>query len=612
MNIQNSRRRFEKFAPSALGSESDRKQLVDALDDMILPVDPKEKPVEFPQNNFAQAAHNVLSGLLGRGNVKEYAQSHPGLAENIQTDILEWLQKTNDELEKENPFWEEAIFIEQQKKLTAQQIAEDISRKDSLIRGKYCNLPSVEAARRGDIAESNVDFDFYQRQFEEEKQNYRISHKNKNTEKHQHNKQEESCAENYIEKSTGEKYAEHIEILRRNFIADLEKSLIERQNAWEIKRIDERRRKFLEELYQKIENFKRLEKLLLPFIGDLGRLWDLSNRPFEESGFELLETYAKLLENDASLQELAKMLGKQSRAQELFEKEMRDKIIIKSEWHPRPAWRGEINGIRYSNDIASVVPSELALLRNPAAKKLFQLKFAQKQLLSFDYQNDASENNEETIQEEVSAEKKEPQGPVIICADTSGSMHGTPENIAKTITFALAKIAMEEKRKCYLISFSTGIETLDMSDFQGGGALNRLVQFLRMSFHGGTDAGPALEHSLKMLREKDYKNADVLMVSDFVMGSLAGDLVQSIEAEKAKNTCFYSLVIGSSGNQNTIQCFNHNWTYDTSDPTAPRRLAEQLHEIRQRNTNTNANTNANINSNTDVNTNTKTNANTEK
>ena len=559
MNVQNSKRSFEKFAPSALGAESDRRRLIDAMEGRIHPVEPADAPIDFPENKFAQAAHNVLSGLLGRSNVKEYAQSHPGLAENIQTDILEWLQKTNDELEKENPFWEEAIFIEQQKKLTARQIAEDIFRKDSLIRGKYCNLPSVDAAKRGDIAESNVDFEFYQKQFTEQSQKYQKSKK---------------------EEAARKEYDEQTEILRRNLMADMEKALITRKNKWEQERIDAMRKKFLDELYNKIQSFMRLEKLLSPFIGDLGRLWDLSSRPFEESGFELLETYAKLLENDASLQELAKMLGKQSRAQALFEKEMRDKIIIKSEWHPKPAWRGEINGIRYSNDIASVVPSELALLRDPAAKKLFQLKFAQKQLLSFDYQNDAAENTEETIQEEVSAEKKEPQGPVIICVDTSGSMHGTPENIAKTIAFALAKIAMEEKRKCYLISFSTDIETLDMSDFQGGGALNRLVQFLRMSFHGGTDAGPALEHSLKMLREKDYKNADVLMVSDFVMGSLAGNLVQSIEAEKQKNTCFYSLVLGESGNQNTIQCFNHNWTYDANDPKASQRLSEQLHEIR--------------------------------
>ncbi|MBR1614821.1 MAG: VWA domain-containing protein, partial [Treponema sp.] len=97
--------------------------------------------------------------------------------------------------------------------------------------------------------------------------------------------------------------------------------------------------------------------------------------------------------------------------------------------------------------------------------------------------------------------------------DTSGSMHGTPENIAKTVTFALSKIAIEEERKCYLVSFSTEIETLDMSDFKSGDALTRIVQFLHMSFNGGTDASPALRHAVQMLQKDGYKNADVLMIS---------------------------------------------------------------------------------------------------
>ena len=219
-------------------------------------------------------------------------------------------------------------------------------------------------------------------------------------------------------------------------------------------------------------------------------------------------------------------------------------------------------------------------MKNPAAKKLFQLKFAQKQLLSFAYQNDRAEDKEEHESEEVEVAKKEQKGPVIICVDISGSMHGTPENIAKTVTFALSKIAIEEERKCYLISFSTGIETLDMSDFKNGDALSRLVQFLRMSFHGGTDASPALRHAVEMLQKDGYKNADVLMISDFVMGTLPDDLVKAIEAEKEKNTDFYSLVIGSGGNAGTIDCFNHNWLYNTSDAHAQRHLVEQLHAIR--------------------------------
>ena len=80
-----------------------------------------------------------------------------------------------------------------------------------------------------------------------------------------------------------------------------------------------------------------------------------------------------------------------------------------------------------------------------------------------------------------------------------------------------------------------------------------------------------------------YKNADILMmISDFVMAYLSADLVTAIEQEKVKNTGFYSLVIGASGNKNTITCFNHNWLYDTNDTHASRHLVEQLHELKTR------------------------------
>ncbi len=555
------KRKFENFAPQALGSENERKQLVDAMEDMIAPVEPEDVKIDFPKNQFSQNAEKMLSEILSYEGAKGYLSSHEGLSENIQTDILEWILKSQRKLEKENPFVDEAVFINQQKKLSAEEIAIYLSAESSKIKYHYKCLPSVSDSKLGNIAQSNLDFDFYAKAFSEQKVVGKL--------------------ENGEEKISW-KSEEELETLRRNFISDMEKELVERKNKWEQQQIDEMRKAFLEELYKKIEKFMRLEKLLSPFIKDLGRLWDLSNKAFETSGFEILEQFAKLLEQDESLQELAKMIGKQSRTQEIFEKEMRDKIVIKTEWHPKPAYRGEINGLRYSSDIASVLPAELAMMKNPAAKKLFQLKFAQKQLLSFDYQNDKAENKEEHESEEVDVAKKDQKGPVIICVDTSGSMSGTPENIAKSVTFALSKIAMEEERKCYLISFSTEIETLDMSDFKSGDALTRIVQFLRMSFNGGTDASPALKHAVQMLQKDGYKNADVLMISDFVMGTLPNDLVKSIEEEKKKNTDFYSLVIGSSGNQSTIACFNHNWLYDVNDSHASKHLAEQLNVIKER------------------------------
>lgn len=557
------KRKFENFAPSsAFGTEADRKQLIDAMEDLASPVEPTDIKIEFPQNDYAKLAEKTFSEILDHDDIKDYIQSHDGVSENIQTDILEWLQQTKETIDKEDPFLDESIFIEQQKKLSAIDVATDLTNENSKIQYHYRRLPSVSDSKRGAIAPSNLNFNFYKNQFAEQKKEPKKDDKDK--------------------EPAQWKSLEQLEVLRRNFISDMEKSLIDRKNKWEQERIDEMRKTFLEELYKKIQNFKRLEKLLSPFIKDFGRLWNLSEGIFETSGFEILEQFAKLLEQDQSLQELAEILGKQNRAQSIFEKELRDKVVIKTEWHPQNAYRGEIKGICFSNDISSILPSELALMKKPATKKLFQLRFAQKQLLSFEYQRNVERTRKESTQEEVSIEKKEPKGPIIICVDTSGSMHGTPENIAKTVTFALSKIALEEERKCYLISFSTGIETLDMSDFKKGDSLQKLVRFLQMSFNGGTDASPALQHAIKMLQSNDYKNADVLMISDFVMANLPRNLIDAIEVEKEKNTDFYSLVIGTSGNQGAIDCFNHNWSYNTNDIHASRHLVEQLHSIKMR------------------------------
>ena len=562
------KRKFENNAApeSAFGSTLERKQLVDAIEDAIQPVEPEDIPIAFPQNTFAQVAQHTLSEILNTQDVQEYMQTHEGLSENIQTDLLEWMQKTHGTLEKENPFFDEAIFVTQQKKLSSQDIALDISDENSKIQYHYKRLPSVSNSKRGNIAESLLNFDFYKKAFSVQKKTI---------------KKETTEIKEKEEVIIQWKSKEKLEALRRNFIADMEKELIKRKTQWEMEQIEAMRKSFLEKLYEKIKNFIRLEKLLSPFINDLGRLWDLSQHPFQDNGFEILQQYASLLENDEFLMELASLLGTQNRFQALFEKELRDKTIIKTEWHPQTAYRGEINGLRYSNDIFAALPTELAMLKNPAAKKLFQLKFAQKQLLSFDYQNYAEKEKGIIEQEEVFIEKREPKGPIIICVDTSGSMHGAPERIAKTVTFALAKIAMNEKRSCYLISFSTGIETLDLSSFKGVDALSKLVQFLRMSFNGGTDAAPALTHAVEQLQTNEWKNADVLMVSDFVMGELPSGLEEEIKAEQEKETGFYSLVIGSDGNKQTLEVFNENWNYNPGNPAAQKELVRQLDSLRK-------------------------------
>ncbi len=474
--------------------------------------------------------------LLDKGT-KKYLSEHETLLVQVQKEVSAHESAIAERVANESPFKEECRFVD------------TIAEKDSSRIAK--TISSIEKEYESIAKDAQIEFNFYKAEFEK-----LATIKDKESRKNK----EDAVA--------------------RTLVKDMQQHLWERKTAWEMRLIEELRKEYLKKLLEQIERFKKLERLLSPFMGRTGLLWDMSSGLFQDSGFEILETYADLLERDESLQELARVLGRHARAQREYEKELIEKTVINTEWKPRPALKGQIAGLCTSNDISSVLPSELALFRNLATKKLFEKKFAEKSLLSFKYENGMPQEKTETVLEEVSKEKEEPKGPIIICVDTSGSMNGTPENIAKTVTFALSKIAIEENRKCFLISFSTGIECLDLSDFKKGNALEKLIQFLRMSFHGGTDATPALKYSINLLQEKDWQNADVLMVSDFVMNNLAKETAQSMEDQKAKKTKFYSLVIGQSGNVNALQCFNHNWSYNIYDTNASRKLVEQLRIIK--------------------------------
>lgn len=91
-----------------------------------------------------------------------------------------------------------------------------------------------------------------------------------------------------------------------------------------------------------------------------------------------------------------------------------------------------------------------------------------------------------------------------------------------------------------------------------------------------------------MLSENEWKNADVLMISDFVMQTLDNDIKAQIKSAQENNTNFHSFVIGTSGNNGAINSFNHNWFYDANNPQANRHLVEQIYEIRTHNSLANA------------------------
>ena len=566
-------RKFEKFGSSKFGDEIERKALTQSLADALDATLPDSEKLPFASNSqstevskFLQTQNQTQKDLL------DFAKNHSQLNEQIQTEILDTLQNSYEETEitnPENPFYNENIFVQKTQRLSNEELLKNLeSHKTELgktLTGK----------------DNSANFDFYKNEYDEILRQNQDDKKQVQDNKDSHAELDSPSQKDKKSKKSKEELNHEFEILSRNLKSDLQKSLTERYMAWQLEEIDKKRRAYLEELYKKIEQFKKLEELLNPFIKDFGRLWDLSKGNFDDYGFEILKDFSDLLENDTSLKELADLIGRQEAEKERYEKELRDKVEIKTEFHPKSAYRGQISGLRLSGEISSALPTELAMSQNPVTKLYFAQKFAEKKLLSYSYTNQQKSIREEHKQEETEKAVKETEqkGPVIICVDTSGSMHGTPERVAKTITFALAKKCLDEDRKCFLISFSTEIEIQDLSEFEKSNGLSELVKFLRKSFNGGTDASPALEKSLELMQTNDWKNADVLAVTDGEMGGFSDKLISDVNAQKEKKSKFYLLEVGYSGNPEVIKVFDEHWQYDTNARDAMRHLVRKIHEI---------------------------------
>jgi len=494
-----------------LADQAARRDLAESLYDRL------RGASDVPLNLSHDETRNFSSGLediLNNDLVRELCADDPSLSEKITEEILDFITKTQKVLlQTENPLAEEEELLSRFQDLNKddyEKVLEDLA-------------PSLK--ERYSKNELNPDYccNEMQKILTEKTENIKIS----------------------------------FEDLKNYFFDKWGGLLKQKQIQRELEIIDEQRRLFFQELYKRLEDLKKLRQILDPFTGELGRLWDMSKGRWQKAGFDLLKKYADLLEKDKPLQELAETLGRARQAEQEWEEEIFTELVERKAWQAEPAGKAEVVGLHESDDLSAMLPAEAAYLAAPGLELVFYKKFAEKKLQTFQFQ--APQAQKESLQKTRPKAKERIKGPFIICVDTSGSMHGTPETVAKTLCFALLKIAIRDKRECFLISFSTGLQVLSLKEFKYN--LDKLMEFLAMSFHGGTDAEPALHKALEMLETKDYEKADVIMVSDFVMPALGDEIKRQIAENQKKGTKFHSLTIGASGSEQVAASFDHNWLY---------------------------------------------------
>lgn len=337
-----------------------------------------------------------------------------------------------------------------------------------------------------------------------------------------------------------------------------EKNLNSLTETWGNEQLNQIRREIVERFQNKFEKIKELKDIIVLLDFGTGVLWNLTEESILNSDVKTLMEWIEYIKNNKDIKALCDLLGKLRIYNENLKKQkhssLDEDIAI-----PKINSKEEISRVKLGNSIEALLPNELSLLNNSDLEILFDLKFVENKLMIYDFQGTENIKKEEK-EEKNPTEEKEGKGPVIICLDTSGSMSGSRERVAKAISFCIISRAISEKRLCLLINFSVKIE---VTEFNKISSFSEIFDFLTKSFYGGTDAVPALNYSLEIIEKEEYRGADILMISDFLLDSVDEKTEERIKESKRRKNKFYSLAIGNLNMEEKLKdLFTKQWSYN--------------------------------------------------
>jgi uncharacterized protein with von Willebrand factor type A (vWA) domain len=186
----------------------------------------------------------------------------------------------------------------------------------------------------------------------------------------------------------------------------------------------------------------------------------------------------------------------------------------------------ELHQVQTGAELERLLPSELlGLPRRRGGLHLdFLRRFSEAQLLQYQLHGAAE------------------RGPIVICVDGSGSMHGSKELWAKAVALTLMEIARRERRRCLAIVFSSGgppfeVDLLARTTGRGGRAAVRDEDVLRFAEHypgGGTSFEEPLSRAIDAVSAGEYRRGDIVFITDGE-APVSDDLVARVERERKRH-----------------------------------------------------------------------------
>jgi uncharacterized protein with von Willebrand factor type A (vWA) domain len=224
---------------------------------------------------------------------------------------------------------------------------------------------------------------------------------------------------------------------------------------------------------------------------------------------------------------------------------------------------GEITGIRWSSRIERMLGSEAVMLRHPVLKKLWRARFAESRLLSWETEAVLTDWRADPLarpQAKLAGDEPErlERGPIILCLDTSGSMQGAPERIAKAITIAALRAAHESGRGCKLMAFGGPDELVERDlTTNGVSSLQAVMGLMGQSFDGGTDVQTPIERAIERVHEARWRSADLLIVSDGEFGCVPATLARLDDARERLGLRVQGILVGDRETLGLLEVCDH-------------------------------------------------------
>jgi len=326
--------------------------------------------------------------------------------------------------------------------------------------------------------------------------------------------------------------------------------------------LEQHKEKLLADLYQRIETMQQMEEVTEA--GDekkSGRLWDMARAKLTRTDVGTMKSIASFLKKNNGLKEIAEKLGRMANEIDDPSKERVKSEDLRMVEERSDSVTDDIVGIHESDDLSKLLPNEAMFLAYPELEVVFYKHLVDKRLMNYRVQGAQRKLRKVKAYKRQTKHVEQDKGPFIVCIDASGSMSGFPEQCAKALAYGLMQIALAEDRDCYVIMFSTQQITYELTKQDG---LTEVLNFLSYSFHGGTDLGPVLDQSIDLMSNGKYKNADLVVLSDFIAPSQPTEMLKRINKLKEQKNRFHAVNLSRYGNPALMSVFDHCWSYHPS------------------------------------------------